>query len=273
MPGAPSDALWFAKAGCLTETDGWRAGRCVVSCRLDYWARNLLNAIDVLGHNIVITLCGFAVSNYYNKLKLVMLEKDILFDERLVYPWQRDSFRDSSPLGKIPFIETEYGGLSESAVILDYLEERYPEIPLYPVDLFARAKCRELIQHVELNCEWVARRLYKECFFGGSVSAETKSEAKDRLAFGLDAVARLATFNPYVVGSAFTAADCAAYIHFMMMRLATQAIYGYDMVVARLPQVAAYMIFIETRPHVQTITAGRAAAIDAFLALNVHYDG
>ena len=142
-----------------------------------------------------------------------------------------------------------------------------------PVDLFARAKCRELIQHVELNCEWVARRLYKECFFGGSVSAETRSETKDRLAFGLDAVARLATFNPYVVGSAFTAADCAAYIHFMMMRLATQAIYGYDMVVTRLPQVAAYMIFIETRPHVQTITAGRAAAIDAFLALNVHYDG
>jgi glutathione S-transferase len=221
----------------------------------------------------MITLCGFGVSNYYNKLKLVMLEKAIPFDERLVYPWQRDSFWESSPMGKIPYIETEQGGLSESEVILDYLEERYPELPLYPADVFARAKCRELIQHLELNCEWVNRRLYKECFFGGKVSAETKSEAKERLAIGLDAVARLATFNPYVLGAEFSAADCAAYVHFLMIRLATQKIYGHDMLLARLPQVAQYMQFIETRPHVQTIIAGRAAAMDAFVALNVKYDG
>lgn len=221
----------------------------------------------------MITLCGFGVSNYYNKLKLVMLEKAIPFDERVVYPWERDSFYDSSPLGKIPFVETEHGSLSESEVILEYLEERYPERPLYPADVFARAKCRELIQHLELNCEWVSRRLYKECFFGGSVSADTKSEAKERLTIGLDAVARLASFDPYVLGAVFTAADCAAYVHFLMIRLATQKIYGYDMVLARLPQVAAYMQFIEARPHVQTITAGRAAAMDAFVALNVPYDG
>lgn len=221
----------------------------------------------------MIALCGFGVSNYYNKLKLVLLEKQIPFDERLVYPWQRDSFWDSSPLGKIPFIETEQGCLSKSEVILNYLEERYPQLPLYPADVFARAKCRELIQHLELNCEWVSRRLYKECFFGGSVSAETKREAKERLAIGLDAVGRLACFRPYVLGAGFTAADCAAYVHFLMIRAATQTIYGYDMVLARLPQVAAYMQFIEARPHVKTIIAGRAAAMDAFVALNVKYDG
>lgn len=54
------------------------------------------------------TLCGFGVSNYYNKLKLILLEKQLPFSVRLVYPWQRDAFADSSPLGKIPFIETEY---------------------------------------------------------------------------------------------------------------------------------------------------------------------
>jgi hypothetical protein len=49
----------------------------------------------------VITLCGFGISPYYNKLKLLLLEKDIPFRERLVYPWERDTFRPSSPLGKI----------------------------------------------------------------------------------------------------------------------------------------------------------------------------
>jgi len=32
----------------------------------------------------MITLCGFGVSNYYNKLKLILLEKNIPFQEQLV---------------------------------------------------------------------------------------------------------------------------------------------------------------------------------------------
>ncbi len=42
---------------------------------------------------------------------------------------------------------------------------------MYLADPFARAKCRELIQHLELKAEWVARRLYMDSHFGGSVSA------------------------------------------------------------------------------------------------------
>ncbi len=221
----------------------------------------------------MITLCGFGVSNYYNKLKLILLEKEIPFHERLVYPWQRESFRESSPLGKIPFIETEYGSLSESQVILDYLEERYPEQPLYPATVFARAKCRELIQNLELNSEWVARRLYKESFFGGSVSEETKREAKERLTSGLKAVAQLAQFSPYILGSTFTAADCVAYVHFLMIDQTTMKIYGENMLERYLPNVVAYMKFMDSRPPIQTMMADRDAALAAFLKLNVKYDG
>ena len=221
----------------------------------------------------VITLCGFGVSPYYNKLKLHLLEKDIPFRERLVYPWERDAFRPSSPLGKIPFVETDHGALSESQVILEYLEERYPEKPMYPSDPFARAKCRELIQHLELNSEWVARRLYKEAFFGGSVSEETKREAKERLSLGLQAVARLAQFSPYIFGPSFTAADCVAYVHFVMIRHATLTIYGEDMLERLLPQAAAYVSLMDARPHIRTMMADRATAIAAFNALDVKYEG
>ncbi|MEO8374924.1 MAG: glutathione S-transferase [Sphingomonas bacterium] len=221
----------------------------------------------------MITLCGFGVSNYYNKLKLVLLEKQIPFRERTVYPWERASFVDASPLGKIPFIETEMGGLSESQVILEYLEDRYPEIPLYPAGAYARAKCRELIQHLELNGEWVARRLYKECFFGGTVSRETRQDAHDRLVVGLEATASLAKFSPFVLGAEFTAADCAAYVHFTMIRLATVAIYGEDMIERYIPEAVAYMARMDERPHIRTVMADRAAATTAFIDLNVPYDG
>jgi glutathione S-transferase len=221
----------------------------------------------------MITLCGFGVSNYYNKLKLVMLEKQIPFRERLVYPWERESFFGSSPIGKIPFVETEHGPLSESQVILDYLEERFPDTPLYPLDVYDRARCRELIQHLELNAEWVARRLYKEAFFTGTVSEETKAEVYDRLTIGLTAIARLAKFAPFAFGSSFSAADCIAYVHFTMISAATSRIYGEDFLDRYVPQADPYMRMMALRPHIQTMMAERSAALEAFVALNVRYEG
>ncbi len=85
------------------------------------------------GDTNTITLCGFGVNNYYNKLKLILLEKEIAFQEPVSYPWQRELFWKSSPLGKTPFIETDESDLSESRVTLEYLEARYPNKPMYPV--------------------------------------------------------------------------------------------------------------------------------------------
>jgi glutathione S-transferase len=212
----------------------------------------------------MINLCGFAVSNYYNKTKLVLLEKEIPFTEEQVFPSQDEALLKRSPLGKIPFIETEHGCLSESQVILEYLEDTYPDKPLYPADTFARAKCRELIQHLELNVELHARRLYKEAFFGGTVSDEVKTEVKERLDIGLKGLARLAKFSPYIAGDAYSAADCVAWLHFFMVSIACEKIYATDLVATHIPELVTYMQLIETRPHVQKVAADRAVAMTAF---------
>lgn len=221
----------------------------------------------------MITLCGFGVSNYYNKLKITLLEKDIVFREKTIYPWQRNEYLASSPLGRIPYVETDEGSLSESQVILDYLEERYPETPLYPADTFARAKCRELIQHLELNVEWVVRRLYREAFFGGSVSEETKQDVRDKLTAGLTAIGRLTSFSPYAFGTCFTAADCVAFVHLDYVRRATTQVYGEDLLERHLPAADGYLAFIAERPHFRTAMAERATALATFLALGVPYEG
>ena len=212
----------------------------------------------------MINLCGLAVSNYYNKIKLVLLEKEIDFTEESVFPSQDEALLARSPVGKIPFIETPAGCLSESQVILEYLEEAYPEIALYPADSFERAKCREIIYHLELNVELHARRLYGEAFFGGSASDETKAEVKTRLETGLKGLSRLTKFSPFIAGDSFTAADCVAWLHFFMVGLVTQKIYGTDMVAVYFPEIANYMQFLETRPAVQKVAADRGAAMAAF---------
>ena len=212
----------------------------------------------------MITLYGFAISNYYNKIKLVLLEKDIPFREELTYPSQDEALLRRSPLGKIPFIETEHGCLSESQAILEYLEDAYPAKPLYPADPFERARNRELIQHLELNIELIARRLYKEAFFGGSVSAETKQEVKERVEIGLAGLARLAKLSPYILGSEITVADFLVWVHVRTMGMALQKIYGEDLVAKHIPGIADYLALIENREQVKKVAADRAVALEAF---------
>jgi glutathione S-transferase len=213
-----------------------------------------------------ITLCGFAVSNYYNKVKLSLLEKGVPFDEALVFTSQKEEMLAESPMGKVPFLRTSKGVLSESQVLTEFIEDSWPEPPLYPRDAFERAKCRELIEHLELHVELPVRRLYAEAFFGGTVSEETKKEVASLLEKGLKSLARLARFSPFIGGDSFTHADCAAWVHLPLVSQATRKIYGRDYVDEFLPQAKAYLAMIGERPHAQKVSADRKAAMDAYLA-------
>ncbi|MDY7538183.1 glutathione S-transferase [Undibacterium sp. RTI2.1] len=205
----------------------------------------------------MIKLCGFAVSNYYNKVKLALLEKQIPFEEVLVWTDRSPELLARSPLGKVPFIQTDQGSLCESQNILDYLEVTYPAHPLIPKDVFAAAKVKELITFLELHLELVARELYAEAFFGGKVSDEVKLKVEKQLTRNINALTPMLKFAPFVAGDEFTMADCAAAVHFPLVSMATKAIYGRDFL-ADLP-VRDYVKMISERPHMQTINADRKA--------------
>ena len=60
----------------------------------------------------MITLCGIPLSNYYNKVKLALLEKGIAFNEEYAATHSHDEgILAASPLGKIPFLRTEQGSI------------------------------------------------------------------------------------------------------------------------------------------------------------------
>jgi glutathione S-transferase len=212
----------------------------------------------------MITLYGFAISNYYNKVKFALLEKNIAFQEELVMPNQSDEILTKSPLGKIPFIKTADGYLSESQAILEYLEDSFPQHPLYPSNAFERAKCREFIQHIELNVELIDRRLLPEALFGTPVSAATKEEVKTKVEAGLTGLARLMKLAPFALGEEFTAADIVAWPHLQLVSYITQQIYGTDLVAAHIPGIEAYIKRIESRPFAQQVGNDRAVALTEF---------
>ena len=209
----------------------------------------------------MITLCGTAISNYYNKVKLALLEKGIPFEEERVNTGSKDeSVLSCSPLGKVPFIRTAQGPLCESEAIMGYLEAIQPKPPLLPADPYAAAKVRELSIFVDLHLELVARELYTQAFFGGTVSEGTLASVRKRLGKNIPAFKRLAKFSPYVAGETFTQADCAAWPHLPLVGMATRLALGEDLLLAHGVDWKAYVAFIGQRPHAQKVAADRKAA-------------
>lgn len=207
------------------------------------------------------TLCGFALSNYYNKVKLVLLEKGLPFDEQYIAPGsaKTEDILAASPLGKIPFLRTPQGDLSESSAIVEYLEQLAPEPALLPRDPWAAAKVRELSQFIELYLELVARELYAQAFFGGTVSESHQLRVRKLLDRNIPAFKRLARLAPYVAGEQFTLADCAAYVHLPVVSLATKAIYGEDLLVTHGVDWKSHMKLVAQRPSAQRVDADRKA--------------
>lgn len=205
----------------------------------------------------MLKLCGFAGSNYYNKVKLALLEKGVEFQEDLVWTDRSPELMARSPLGKVPFFETDKGTICESQVMMEYLEAAYPEKPLLPADPFAAAKVRELITFMELHLELVARELYAEAFFGGKVSDEVKGRTQKLLKRNVKAFGKLARFSPFIAGAEFGMADCVALVHLPLVSMASKAIYGEDML-ADLP-VRDYIKMLGERPTVQRVNADRKA--------------
>jgi len=201
----------------------------------------------------MLTLCGFSASNYYNKVKLALLEKGVPFEEELA--WVGETDLAASPLGKVPYLKTDEGTLCESTVMLEYIEAKYPQPALLPADPFAAAKVRELLRYLELHLELVARNLYPEAFFGGKVSDAAKEKTGQQLEKNIAAFAKLAKFSPFIAGDSFTLADCAAVVHLPLVSGATKIVYGRDYL-AVLP-VRDYLKKLGERPSVVKVNADR----------------
>ncbi len=208
----------------------------------------------------MLTLCGFSVSNYYNKVKLALLEKGIPFEESLVMTGSKEeAVLSATPLGKVPFLRTDSGTLCESQVMVDYLEAAYPAVPLIPADPMAAAKVRELCTFIDLHLELVARQLYVQAFFGGTVSQEVQDQVRRQLTKNIAGFKRLAKFSPYVAGDSFTIADCAAYVSLPLVASATKKVLGEDLLAAAGIDWKAYAGLLGARPHAQKVDADRKA--------------
>jgi glutathione S-transferase len=214
----------------------------------------------------MLMLHGFAMSNYYNKVKLALLEKGIEFEESIIASGRSDDeVLAASPLAKVPFVTTAHGPLCESQAIVEYLEAAYPDTPaLLPKDPWQAAKVRELCTYVDLHLELVARELYPQAFFGGSVSDNAQARVRRLLTKHIAGFKRLAKFDPFLAGSDFTLADCCGYVSLPLVALASRIVLGEDLLAAQQVDWKGYVKLIGTRPAAQKVDADRRADQERF---------
>ena len=181
---------------------------------------------------------------YVARVRIVLAEKgidyevvDVDLDDRPAWLYEKN------PAGRVPVVEEDDGRpLAESAVIMEFLEERYPEPPLLPPDPADRAAVRLLIfRDGDLTAPYYALRRDDE-------GAAEKLDAALRRFDGLLGE------QPYLGGAEYGLADIALVPWFLRAR---------DMLGVELdglPALSDWLARLEQRPAIAA-EAGIVAAL------------
>jgi glutathione S-transferase len=190
-------------------------------------------------------LISLPVSPFAARVRMAIYAKRLAIE--IVPPpagWRHKAqFREISLTGRIPVLLHDRGALCESAVVVEFLEERYPNAPhLLPTDVYDRAQARLLMRHVDLYLmpamvdlarpqtdEAAARRLLQELTAGLETLNDLLSEAQ------------------YAVADHLSLADCALVPALFAARVTGERV-GIDLLEA-VPTVARYESSVQRDEH------------------------
>ena len=141
---------------------------------------------------------------YCARVRIVLAEKGLEHETVVVDLDDRPAWiYEKNPLGKVPVLEEDAFVLPESVVINEYLEERYPEPPLWPADPAERAAGRLLVERFDqLSRPYYALR-------------RGDDDARDRLGDELAKLDSVLAGSPFLSGRQFGIAD-AAYLPWIL---------------------------------------------------------
>jgi glutathione S-transferase len=190
----------------------------------------------------VLTLYDADRCPYCARVRIVLAEKGVTYETVVVDLDDRPAWLyEKNPLGKVPVLEEDDFVLPESAVINEYLEERFPEPPLWPAHPAERAAGRLLVERFDrLSRPYYALRRGDE-------------EARPRLDAELTWLDSLFTDRPFLTGRGFGLAD-AAYLPWI---LRAETMLGVDL--DSHPALADWVERTRDRPSVAAETALLAA--------------
>ena len=181
----------------------------------------------------MITLYDADRCPYCARVRIALAEKGIEYETVEVDLDDRPAWiYEKNPLGRVPVLEEDTFVLAESAVIDEYLDDRYPEPPLWPADPAERALGRMLVfRFDELSRPYYALR-------------RGEDGAADRLDVALGELDALLEGRPFLSGREFGLADIA-YVPWIL-----RARDRLDVDLSRFSALADWLARLQVRPSI-----------------------
>jgi len=171
------------------------------------------------------TLIGSPGSPFVRKIMTACALKGVPYRIDPIVPFQgNDAFAEISPLRRIPVFIDEQITLSDSTVIGEYLDERYPEPPLLPDSAAARARARWIEEFADTRLADVfVWRIFNAAVIRRAVWKEPRDEAAIAIALTehlppvMDYLESIAPADGFLFGTV-SLADIAVAAHFANLR-------------------------------------------------------
>jgi glutathione S-transferase len=181
----------------------------------------------------VITLYDADRCPYCARVRIALAEKGIEYETVEVDLDDRPAWiYEKNPLGRVPVLEEATFLLAESAVIDEYLDDRYPDPPLWPADPADRALGRMLVfRFDELSRPYYAVRRGEDA-------------ARERLDAALATLDAVLQEQEFLSGREFGLADIA-YVPWIL-----RARDRMEVDLERFPALAEWVGRLEQRPSI-----------------------
>lgn len=192
------------------------------------------------------------LSPYTARVRLLCNVKGLKIELADPPGFRTDAYRKINPIGKIPALELDDGGiLVESEVICEYLEDAFPTPSLRPANLRDRAQARLMARMSDLYIMPAVRPLVFK-LFGREISPQLVAEAIPNLRVALKDLEALIGEGGYAAARQLTHADgaLAASLLFVTTLLPR---FGEPNPLAGFPKVAAYWEAIGKDVHIAKI--------------------
>jgi len=160
----------------------------------------------------MLKLYDFPMSPRARKVRIVLAEKALPYEKVTIDitkgEQKKPDFLAVNPYGKVPALQDDGLAIYESTIIMEYLNDRYPNPPLLPVDPGQRARARVLIHYADNPYDGAFASLVGEVFFKpkGQADQAVIAKAKQELTACFERLEKELGNNDYLLGE-FTLAD------------------------------------------------------------------
>jgi glutathione S-transferase len=171
-----------------------------------------------------------AASSFARKIRVMLLEKGVQHELRLINLWEPNELHQVNPLGKVPVLQLDDGQvLVSSPLIAEYIDFHYPSPRLVPEDFGARMEVRSWEALADGSMDAISATLYEMRFHDEAMRSEAwLARQRKKFEGGFKTLEAMLGDRSWCVGDKMTLADISIGCHLGFINLRVPHYFPHD---------------------------------------------